>query len=278
MIDQPRPTSRLLDVVFRCLASVGVLALLSLLGLTTPAFAETTATPSSGVTSESARSVVAVGYTYWGYFTWDEASSKWELAPVGANDKKITPKDGDVFGFRWALNVGTGSAREPRADGDFAAICGEDTTGGGTRIAFVLDYGTATDAVGSDETPQPRGVCATVQGSSTVQQALLSVVDVRTASNGLVCGIDGYPSQGCGDTVKDAQKPSADQQVDLSLPGDASTGGSSPGTDTKQTSGSDSSANDSSDDSSNKLLTIGVPVIVIMLLAVGALVLRRRQS
>lgn len=264
----------------RWFAALGVLVVASCIALATPAYATPAyATPAltaragqNGAAAQSA--ALATGYTYWAYFTWDESSSSWELAPVGANDKKIAPEDGDVFGFRWALNVGTGSAREPRADGDFAAICGDATTTDEPRVAFVLDYGTTTDAVGDDETPQPRGVCATVRDAWTVQQTLQSVVDVRTASSGLVCGIDGYPSRGCGETVKNAQQPPADEPVDLVLPGEEGSGDSQ----TSSPSSSSDAADESDDDSTDKLWTIGIPVLVVVLLGVGALVLRRRQS
>lgn len=301
MPDQSRPTR----LATRWFAVLGVLLLTAGLGQVSSAYAgpahraQTSTEPSPAkpshsldVAADAVRSVdiaLATGYTYWAYFTWNDATSTWELSPVGANDKKATAEDGKTYGFRWALHVGVTTAREPRADGDFDAICGGSASGDGPHAAFVLDYGTSTDAVADDLPPQPRGLCAPLTNGATVQQTLQRQVDIRTSSSGLVCGIDGYPSRGCGDTVENVQKPPPDKQVELALPGDSSTGDPSPGagSDTasgsgsndQQTSGTDSTtASAESDDSSNRLLTIGIPVVVVVLLGVGALVLRRRQS
>ncbi|MBA3308685.1 MAG: hypothetical protein H0U28_01310, partial [Nocardioidaceae bacterium] len=93
------------------------------------------------------------GYTYWGFYIWKDAQSTWAYSPVGANDTKDLPDDGDVYGFRWALVV-KGDTRLPRADGDFEAICGDVRNDEGEkRIAFVIDYGAETDAVADDVTP-----------------------------------------------------------------------------------------------------------------------------
>ncbi|MGA9344985.1 MAG: SCO2322 family protein, partial [Nocardioidaceae bacterium] len=193
---------RRIAATFITLVLTLVAALAGLAGLA-PSYAGTASTAQQSALAQARSSAAGDGYTYWAYFTWDASGSRWELAPVGANDKKIDPKDGDVFGFRWALNVGTTSAREPRADGDFAAICGsEPATGSGVQIAFVIDYGTATDAPKGQEPPQPRGICIDAKSSATVQQALQAVTPVRTSSSGLLCAIDNYPASGCGDTVK----------------------------------------------------------------------------
>jgi len=236
----------------------------------------------SGVlASAGAENALAKGFTYWGYYTWDTKTSSWPYSEVGANDPKSLPKDGDVYGFRWALVVGTDS-RPPRADGDFDAICGsEQARDGEKRIAFVLDYGTQTDAPDGDNAPAPRGVCATAQEDFTVQQALQTVAPVRTDDSGLICGINEYPSSGCGEQLSDVTAPPADEKVALVLPGEEETAtpgnGAQPGDDPAEPDGTttDEAADDSS---STGTWTIALAVAAILALAVGGLVVSRRRG
>ncbi|CAA9369571.1 MAG: hypothetical protein AVDCRST_MAG21-564 [uncultured Nocardioidaceae bacterium] len=227
------------------------------------------------------------GYTYWGFYLWDEKSASWQFATVGANDPSQLPEDGDVYGFRWALNVGR-DTRVPRADGDFDAVCGgEQADGGEKRIALVIDYGTETDAEEGDQPQQPRGVCAVVNDRFTVQQALQTVAPIRTGNGGLICAIDDYPSQGCGDELTGVQAPPPDKQVNLVLPGEepkkdggdtsssaADGDDSTPSTDTS----SAASDADTADDGSGGTVTLVVALVVLAALGIGALVLRRRRG
>ncbi len=248
-------------------------AVVGLAGLA-PSYAGTASTSEQVADQQPPRAVVSTGYTYWAYFTWDSGTARWQLAPVGANDKKISPKDGDVFGFRWALNVGTSSAREPRAGGDFDAICGaQPATPGNVRIAYVIDYGTVADAPGGDPPPQPRGLCVNAKDTATVQQALQAVSPVRTSSSGLLCAIDDYPRTGCGDEIKGAQQPPPDQPVELALPATTTSPGPSDGS----TDPSSATSNQDSDGSGN-VLPILLTLAIVGILLVGAVVLRRRRS
>jgi len=224
---------------------------------------------------------VAKGYTYWGYYTWDAKKSSWPYSLVGANDRKSLPEDGDVYGFRWALVVGTDS-RPPRADGDFDAICGsEQADDGEKRVGFVLDYGTQEDAPDGDNPPEPRGVCATVDEKFTVQQALQTVVPVRTDDSGRICGIDEYPSSGCGEQLTDVTAPPADKQVTLALPGDEAPPPGEENTTPSDSSDADGATSDEAadeDDSSTGTWTIAVAVVAILALAVGGFVVSRRRG
>lgn len=205
------------------------------------------------------------GYTFWGFYAWDAKTSTWGFSPVGANDPKQLPEDGDVYGFRWALVVGT-DERLPRADGDFESICADEQAGDGEkRIAFVLDYGTTTDADESDDPPEPRGVCASVDTDFTVQQALQSVVSVRTDASGLICGIDRFPSNGCGEQLTGVQAPPADEPVTLALPSD------------EPDQPDATTADDEPADGSGGMVTIIVALVVVAALVVGGLVLRQRR-
>jgi hypothetical protein len=262
MTDQQRP---FLSPV-RLLAPLVLVLAVALPGVT-PSYAVSSPAPTQARSSVTA---AVKGYVYWGYYLWNGKKSTWDYATVGANDKTAIPEDGDVLGFRWALVVK--EPRLPRADGDFDAICaGTEAGEGEKRLGFVIDYGTESDAVGSDETPQAQGVCAVVDEGFTAQQALQAEVPVRTGDGGLICGINDYPSSGCGSTVPDAEEPPSDEPVELALPGDETSGS---GTDTNAS----TSADEDDDDSSNTWLTVGIPVAVVVLLGVGALVMRRRQS
>ncbi len=221
----------------------------------------------------------AVGYTYWGFYIWDSAKSTWSYMKVGANDPSTSAStDGTVYGFRWALVVK--DPRVPRAAGSFQQICGSTAKAAGKkRIGFVIDYGAPSDAANGDPTPAPGGLCASVGESATVQQALLAVTDVRVGSSGLICGIHGYPSTGCGSTVKNPTEPPPDQKVTLVVPGSVSpttaptTGKASPGSSPKTGTASTDSA-----DSNSQVVVIAVGVVVVLALVGGALVLRRRSA
>ncbi len=272
-----RALALLLTTLFAFVGSGAVAAASAAPSIASPgtAYRPTAANPTG---SELA---LAKGYTFWGFYTWDAKKSSWPFSLVGANDRKSLPEDGDVYGFRWALVVGTDS-RPPRADGDFDAICGSEQAGDGEkRIGFVLDYGTPADAPDGDSPPEPRGVCATVDEEFTVQQALQTVVPVRTDDSGLICGIDEYPSSGCGEELTDVTAPPADEQVTLALPGDETTPGEEDRTPRDSSDADDGATSDEAadeDESSTGTWTIALAVAAILALAVGGFVVSRRRG
>lgn len=260
---------RVLSSTVRCVVAVGLLAVT---GTTTalpavavpaaaaPAVAAPAPPPSAASLANAeapAAALASTGYTYWGFYSWNAATDSWGYMKVGANDPSTatTSKDGAVYGFRWALVVK--DPRLPRAAGDFAAICGSTPKATDKkRIALVVDFGASRDAPNGSTVPAPVGLCAVVDPSATVQQALLSVADVRMGPSGLICGISGYPSTGCGSTDKAATEPPPDSTVTLALPNPTT----------------------SSDGGSNTSLLIVVAVVIIILLVGGALVVRRRSA
>jgi hypothetical protein len=265
-------------------AALAVALLLSLAAPATAIAGETGATGGEtgatgipvGATSARAASAAsapaATGYTYWGYYLWNPATSSWDYATVGANDRKQLPEDGDAFGFRWALVVK--EPRLPRAEADFEAICAEtpEAGEGQKRIAIVLDYGAEVDAPEGETPPEPRGACALVSDSFTVQQALQTVAEIRTGNGGLICAIDNYPPTGCGDTIKDAQEGPPDQPVALALP--------QPEQPDQAEAPADGDTTDAAEDSDDSSFPWGVAIagVVVVVLAFGALLLRRRQA
>jgi hypothetical protein len=155
------------------------------------------------------------GYRYWGYFHWDSGAKTWQFAKTGPD--AYIPPDKSVEGWRFAVNVGN-SGREPRAAGNFAAICGHtQAKAGQKRVAVVIDYGLAKEAPGGEHPPAPRGACAVVPKQATGVQVLQAVANVRT-EKGFTCGIDGYPATECPTELKDVSVPADDKPVHLKLP------------------------------------------------------------
>ena len=161
----------------------------------------------------TAAPAAAESFRYWGYYTQD--GSAWAFAQTGPAD--ATPADGSVEGWRFAVADET-STRFPRATPDFEALCGATAAEDGTkRVGVVIDDGTTEDAPEGGEVPAAIGACAVVDVDASGADVLAAVADLRLADSGLVCGIDGYPSEGCGDPV-DGPAPSGDEEpVELEL-------------------------------------------------------------
>ena len=139
-------------------------------------------------------------YRYWTY--WHANGASWEFAQSGPAATAVT--DGSVEGWRFAVSTAAGSPDlAPRTDAAaaFDAVCGTTPKPDGrARVAIVLDFGDAADAVDGASPPTSTSACAIVPDGSTGAQALSSAFDVR-AENGLVCAIAGYPATGCADLV-----------------------------------------------------------------------------
>jgi hypothetical protein len=200
------------------------------------------------------------GYQYWNYFHLQDGS--WTFSEVGAAD--YTPKDGEVEGLRYGTSVGT-EGIEPRADLDevnFDTVCANEEAGSGEkRVAVVLDFGTDT---GNGTPPEPRAECAVVAQDASTQQVLDQLADLR-ADSGLVCGIDGYPADGCGEPVKNAEVPAQEETVAFTMPASADDSGTSDAAATE----------DGGSDVPWGLVGVGSAVVV---LAGGGFVLSRRNK
>jgi len=156
----------------------------------------------------------AASYRYWGYYTWTDGA--WAFATKGPD--QTAPADGAVEGWRFAITAESVSPRVPRADGDFDAICtSTDPAAGKKRVAVVIDGGTKDDAPEGTSPPAPRGACALVPESASGAEVLAAVATARI-EKGLVCAIDAYPAQGCGDPVDVVPPTTPDATVALALP------------------------------------------------------------
>jgi hypothetical protein len=157
------------------------------------------------------------GYRYWNYF--HATDGAWAFSDKGVG--QYVPDDGALEGFRFGTSTAS-KGIEPRVDPatvTFDSICTDPAPEGKKRVALVLDFGTEADADGAG-IPKPEALCAVAAEDATTLQALDAATDVR-AGEGMLCGIEGYPADGCGDPVKNASVPTDEQTVDIALPSDA---------------------------------------------------------
>lgn len=166
-----------------------------------------------------ATSAQATGYVYWSYWHGTSGTSTWSYSSAGAGASRVT--DGDVEGWRFAVSPDSSAGVHPRTTPStaFAQACGSITAGAGQiRVAVVVDEGVAADAPAHSIAPDasPFAVCKVLDSSTepngldALAAAPAQQVRYGTGSKtGFVCGIDGYPSVGCGGFVADpTPKPS----------------------------------------------------------------------
>ncbi|MGD9955063.1 MAG: SCO2322 family protein [Candidatus Nanopelagicales bacterium] len=154
-----------------------------------------------------APSAEAASYRYWTYWWGQPGSTSWTFAQLGpASDR---PQDGSVIGWRFAVTTEAGGKKAPRARLPFSALCPDLTTAaaGEKRVAVVVDYGSASDAPPGEKPPgggTVRVECVTAPEKANASTVLTTAgVSLRFGSNGLVCGIDGYPRTECAAVVAD---------------------------------------------------------------------------
>ena len=155
----------------------------------------------------------AEAFRYWGYYTWQDGA--WTFAQAGSGE--TVPADGSVEGWRFAV-ADEASTRLPRAAADVEALCADTPAEeGAKRVGVVVDYGTTQDSPEGDTTPAARGACVVVAEDATGNDVLAAAAELRLGDGGLICGIDGYPSQGCGDPVEGAAPSGEEEPVELEL-------------------------------------------------------------
>ncbi|MEV6318699.1 SCO2322 family protein [Streptomyces sp. NPDC051776] len=139
------------------------------------------------------------GYRYWSF--WERDGARWTYATQGP--ATLRPDDGDVLGFRFSVSENSGDGAKPRGRAEFTAICSDTPAKSGSkRVAFVLDFGKATDAPGGETQPQGRTECARVAEDASSAEALAAVAKpLRYDSAAILCAISGYPEKGCAEQV-----------------------------------------------------------------------------
>ncbi|MEV0987029.1 SCO2322 family protein [Streptomyces sp. NPDC049949] len=157
---------------------------------------------------------LAAGYRYWSF--WEGPGGQWQYATQGPSTAR--PADGSALGFRFSVSRDAAAeAAKPRAAADFAAVCGATAAvEGRKRIAVIVDFGVPADAPAGDAPPQdaPRTACAQVAPDATAAEALAQAAKpLRYNSAALLCAVSGYPKQGCGEPIADAEEePRAEGQ------------------------------------------------------------------
>ncbi|MGI5449549.1 SCO2322 family protein [Streptomyces sp. CA-243310] len=181
---------------------------------------------------------MASSYRYWSF--WDGgANGSWSYATQGPSTAR--PADGSVQGFRFGVSKDAGDqSGRPRTDAGFDAVCSATPAEQGRkRVALVIDFGLPSEAP-SGETPPgdaPRTACARVAPDATTAEALAAVAKpLRYNGAALLCGISGYPRQGCGEPIADdtgrqpsASAPSSASSPSASAPSSGGSGGPSAG-------------------------------------------------
>ncbi|MBD8869853.1 SCO2322 family protein [Nocardioides donggukensis] len=220
-------------------------------------------------------------YRYWAYFTvTDGEFVAQETGPSGAK-----PADGDVEAYRFAAPADYTQPNLPRADlseVDFETVCGDKTAeSGDKRVAVLLDYGVEEDADGA-EVPEPEALCAVVPAKANGLQTLEAVApDLRTQKSSfgpLVCGISGYPETGCADEKVAEGTPADAGTVEFAVASDETGDESGEAGESGSSDSSDTSAASESDEGSNALLLAGIAVLVVLVVAGGVLLNRRRTT
>lgn len=148
------------------------------------------------------RAEADTAYRYWAFYiangsTWNYSSR----GPVAEH-----PVDGEVQGWRFAVQLDRTGELTPRATPDFDQLCGSTPAiSGELRVGIVLDFGTAADAPTGEHPPaQVVSGCVHVDSGSSgadVLQAAVGASNLRIGSSGLLCGIDGYPKTECAPAV-----------------------------------------------------------------------------
>lgn len=158
-------------------------------------------------TQEAAPARDSGSYRYWSF--WEESKSGgWKYATEGPS--VLRPEDGTALGFRFALSENSGDAAKPRVRPDFRTVCERTgTKKDRKRIALSIDFGTTAHAPRGETPPKARTVCAQVADDASAAEALAAAAKpLRYNSEALLCAIDGYPEQGCGEQVSGEEKNS----------------------------------------------------------------------
>lgn len=208
------------------------------------------------------------GYRYWNYSHLQDG--EWTFADTGPGD--FTPEDGAVEGWRYGTST-VSQGIFPRADlaeVTFDTVCeSAEAAEGDKRVAVLVDFGTEEDAAGAT-VPEPFAACAVVPTDANGSQVLESVVELRQ-SDGLICALDGYPAQGCGEPVTDAQVSADEEPVSFTLPASE---------ETEPTAESAESAADADEEAQSAFswTLVAVLVVVVLLAALAIPLYRRKQN
>lgn len=226
--------------------------------------AETTPAPTPTTTAPATpgASATPAAYRYWNYY--ELAEGAWKAMDTGPY--QFTPPDGAVQGWRYATAATTGE-RMPRATPSFDELCGKiPAEAGKKRVGVVVDHGRPADGTDGANPPQPIARCALVPSNASGSQVLAHAVAVRD-DEGMVCGIDNYPAQGCSEALTSVSEAAAapDEPITINVlaPRDPGTESTTPAADESGP--------------SQRVLT-GVALVIVAAAGAGAWFWRRRQN
>ena len=136
------------------------------------------------------------GWRYWGYFQAAPGSSTWKAAMTGPT---VDIEDRAVEGWSFVFSSDDVPSVAPKTKPSFSSICGKTKADSDTkRIALVIEFGSAAYAPKGEKVAKPIIRCVTTAKSSQGIDVLAQVIKVRSASSGLICGLNGYPKKECG--------------------------------------------------------------------------------
>jgi hypothetical protein len=150
----------------------------------------------------------ATAYRYWAFYV--AHGSSWQYAQRGPATEY--PVDGEVQGWRFAVQADAANGLLPGAKPDFSALCASTPAKAGQlRVGVVIDFGLANDAPAHEKPPAGvvRG-CVSVHDGATGADVIEAAGAVRIGTGadvGLVCGIDGYPTTECAVAVAATSAP-----------------------------------------------------------------------
>ena len=143
-----------------------------------------------------ASNAASKGWRYWGYFQAAPGSTHWKAAMTGPT---VDIADGAVEGWSFVFSSDDVPSVPPVTKPSFASICGATKADPDTkRIALVIEYGNPAWAPKGEKVQKPFVQCVTTAKSSQGIDVLAQVAKVRSASSGLICGLNGYPKKECG--------------------------------------------------------------------------------
>jgi hypothetical protein len=136
------------------------------------------------------------GWRYWGYFQAAPGTTTWKAAMTGPT---VDIADGAVEGWSFVFSSDDVPSVPPTTKPSFATICGKTKADADTkRIALVVEFGNPAYAPKGEKVAKPIVRCVTTAKSSQGIDVLAQVLKVRSASSGLICGLNGYPKKECG--------------------------------------------------------------------------------
>lgn len=179
--------------LFTLFATLAALIVGPMLGLAASATAAESPSPSS---------TTGTTYIYWSYWN-GQADGAWTAAQAGAGSQ--TPADGSVIGWRWGAGQSGDINQPPRTPANFADICqSTPAESGQKRVGVVIDFGTPQVATNGQEPPANISKCVLAAPAANSLQVTSSAAAERSTPEGMVCGLNGYPSTGCGGPVSAA--------------------------------------------------------------------------